>query len=291
MDVSVGQIKFSNKKNFVLIGGLNVLEDFNTSLFAAEHFKEVCKKLNIEFIFKASYEKANRSSINSYTGPGLEKGLKILEKIKQKLNIPIITDVHLPEEALIASEICEIIQLPAFLARQTSLIKAMAKTKAVINIKKPQFLSPSQMSNIIEKFKSYGKNDLLICERGSVFGYDNLIVDILGLGVMKKTCGNLPIIFDVTHSLQCRDFSSQSSGGRRSQLLDLAKAGISNNIAGLFLEAHIDPEKAKCDGPSALPLNLLEKFLLPLKEIDEVVKKQPSLLIKWSFTINWNKRI
>ena len=280
MVVEVGKIQFSNKKDFVLIGGLNVLEDFNLTLYTAKYFKETCNKLNIKYVFKASYEKANRSSIHSYTGPGAKEGLKILAKIKEKLDIPIITDIHLPQEALIASEICDIIQLPAFLARQTSLIKAMAKTNAVINIKKPQFLSPSQMVNIVDKFKQYGKNELLLCERGSVFGYDNLIVDMLGIGIMKKTCGDLPIIFDVTHSMQCRESSAKSSGGRRSQLFDLAKAGISNNIAGLFLEAHPNPEEAKCDGPSALPLNLLEKFLLPLKEIDEIVKKQPPLVIK-----------
>ncbi len=280
MDVSLGEIKLSNKKDFVLIGGLNVLEDFETSVYVANYFKEVCKKLNIKYIFKASYEKANRSSVHSYVGPGIKEGLKILSKIKEDLDIPIITDVHLPEEALLASEICEIIQLPAFLARQTSLIKAMAKTKSVINIKKPQFLSPSQMSNIVEKFNEYGKKDLLLCERGTSFGYDNLIVDFLGMGIIKKTCDNLPIIFDVTHSLQCRDSFSKSSGGRRSQIFDLAKAAISNNIAGLFIEAHIDPDKAKCDGPSALPLNMLEKFLLPLKDIDKLVKSQENLLIK-----------
>ena len=279
MKIKVGKIQISNNKDFVLIGGLNVLEDLNTSLYVAEYFKDICSSLNIKYIFKASYEKANRSSIHSYIGPGVKEGLKILSKIKEKLDIPIITDVHLPEEAFKASEICDIIQLPAFLARQTSLIKSMANTDSVINIKKPQFLSPSQMFNIVEKFKGYGKSDLMLCERGSIFGYDNLIVDMLGIGVMKKTCGDLPIIFDVTHSLQCRESSSKSSGGRRSQLFDLAKAGISNNIAGLFLEAHPNPDQAKCDGPSALPLKLLEKFLIPLKQIDELVKKQNSLTI------------
>ena len=280
MIVEVGKIQFSNKNDFVLIGGLNVLEDFDSALYVATYFKEVCNKLDIKYVFKASYEKANRSSMNSYTGPGAVDGLKILSKIKEKLDIPIITDVHLPEEALIASKVCDIIQLPAFLARQTSLIKEMASTNSVINIKKPQFLSPSQMVNVVEKFQQYGKSDLLLCERGSAFGYDNLIVDMLGIGVMKKKCGNLPIIFDVTHSLQFRESSAKSSGGRRSQLFDLAKAGISNNIAGLFLEAHPNPEEAKCDGPSALPLNLLEKFLIPLKQIDKLVKKQTPLLIK-----------
>ena len=279
MGIKVRNIRFSNDKSFVLIGGINVLEDYESALFVARHFKEVCKKLNINLVFKASYEKANRSSFKSYIGPGLQEGLKILAKIKEELNIPIITDVHLPEEAIPASEVCEIIQLPAFLARQTSLIKAMAKTNSVINIKKPQFLSPKQIFYIVEKFQQLGKEDLLICERGSLFGYDNLIVDFLGIGVMKEICQNRPIIFDVTHSLQYRDSLSKTSNGRRSQLFNLAKAGISTKIAGLFLESHINPEVAKCDGPSALPLNLLEEFLIPIKELDDLIKNQKNVLI------------
>ena len=280
MDVLVGKIKFSNSSNFCLIGGINVLEDYNSALHTAKHFKDVCNKLNINLVFKASYEKANRSSINSYVGPGLKDGISMLSKIKENLNIPIITDVHLPEEANLAAAVCDVIQLPAFLARQTSLIRAMAKTNAVINIKKPQFMSPYQIYNVVDKFREYGKEDLLLCERGTNFGYDNLIVDFLGIGVMKKTCNDLPIIFDVTHSLQCREKTSKSSGGRREQIFDLAKSGIATKIAGLFLESHIDPEKAKCDGPSALPLGLLEEFLIPLKEIDQLIKKQKDLNIK-----------
>ena len=280
MDVLVGKIKFSNSSNFCLIGGINVLEDYNTALHTAKHFKDVCNKLNINLVFKASYEKANRSSINSYVGPGLKDGISMLSKIKENLNIPIITDVHLPEEADLAAAVCDVIQLPAFLARQTSLIRAMAKTNAVINIKKPQFMSPYQLYNVVDKFREYGKEDLLLCERGTNFGYNNLIVDFLGIGVMKKTCNDLPIIFDVTHSLQCREKTSKSSGGRREQIFDLAKSGIATKIAGLFLESHIDPEKAKCDGPSALPLGLLEEFLIPLKEIDQLIKKQKDLNIK-----------
>ena len=279
MDVSVGKIKFSNSNEFCLIGGINVIEDFESTLNAAKHYKEVCKKLNINLIFKASYEKANRSSINSYMGPGLKDGILVLSKIKENLDIPIITDVHLPEEVDIAAKVCDVIQLPAFLARQTSLIKAMAKTEVAINIKKPQFMSPNQLHNIVEKFFQFGKQDLLLCERGTSFGYDNLVVDFLGFGVMKKTCKNLPIIFDVTHSLQCRDYNSESSGGRREQIFDLAKSGIASKISGLFLESHLNPEKAKCDGPSALPLELLEEFLLPLKELDQLIKKQKDLKI------------
>jgi len=280
MEINIGDLSFSNKKDFILIGGINVIENYDSSLYAAKHYVDVCSELDIKLVFKASYEKANRSSISSYRGPGIKEGLKILSSIKEKLNLPIITDVHLPEEASEAAKVCDIIQLPAFLARQTSLIEALAKTNCLINIKKPQFSSPEQVKNIVEKFYYLGKKDLLLCERGSMFGYDNLIVDILGIGVMKKKCFNLPIIFDVTHSLQCRGPSSKSSGGRRDQLMDLVKAGISNNIAGLFLESHLNPEEAKCDGPSALPLYLLKDFLKTIKEIDQLVKSQPEIIIK-----------
>ena len=279
MEINVGNIKFSNEKDFVLIGGINVLEDFNSTLYAAKHYFEVCRKLDIQLVFKASYEKANRSSIDSYTGPGMKEGLRILSNLKDVIDIPIITDVHLPEEVPDVSKVCEIIQLPAFLARQTSLIKAMAQTNCLINIKKPQFISPFQAKNIVKKFFKLGKRDIMLCERGTMFGYDNLIVDMLGIGVMKRECFNVPIIFDVTHSLQCRDSFSKSSGGRREQILELAKAGVSTNIAGLFLESHINPQKAPCDGPSALPLDLLEDFLTQVKEVDKLVKNQKKLKI------------
>ncbi len=278
--IKLENIVFSNKSPFVLIGGINVLEDIDSTLEIAQHYKKVCSKLQIPLVFKASYDKANRSSIKSYRGPGIDEGIKIFKLLKEKLNIKILTDVHTSEEALKAAEVVDIIQLPAFLARQTDLVIAMASTKKVINIKKPQFLSPSQMKNIVHKFYEIGNNKLLICERGTNFGYDNLVVDVLGFGVIKKTCGNLPLIFDVTHSLQCRDFEGAASGGRRSQVLELAKAGISLGLAGIFLESHPDPNKALCDGPSALPLELLEDFLIQLKEIDQVVKNQKDLIIK-----------
>jgi 2-dehydro-3-deoxyphosphooctonate aldolase (KDO 8-P synthase) len=186
--------------------------------------------------------------------------------------MPVITDVHSPEEAKAAAAVADIIQLPAFLARQTDLVQAMAETGAVINIKKPQFLSPEQMRNIVEKFRECGNEQLLICERGTNFGYDNLVVDMLGFGVVKRCCDDLPLIFDVTHALQCRDPGGAASGGRRSQVLELARAGIAVGLAGLFLEAHPDPNQAKCDGPSALPLDQLEPFLSQVKAIDDVVK-------------------
>jgi 2-dehydro-3-deoxyphosphooctonate aldolase (KDO 8-P synthase) len=228
-------------------------------------------------VFKASYDKANRSSIHSYRGPGLEEGLAILQAVKDTHAIPVITDVHSPEEAAPAAEVCDIIQLPAFLARQTDLVQAMARTGAVINIKKPQFLSPSQMANLVEKFHECGNEKLLICERGSNFGYDNLVVDMLGFGVMKQCCSNRPLIFDVTHALQCRDPGGAASSGRRNQVVELARAGMAVGLAGLFLESHPDPDQARCDGPSALPLAQLKGFLSQVKAIDDVVKAMPAL--------------
>ena len=277
--IRLGDISFSNNRPFVLMGGINVLETKEFTLDVAKHYKNVCKKLDIPLVFKASYDKANRSSIHSFRGPGLTEGLTILKAVKETHSIPVITDVHSPEEAVKAAEIADIIQLPAFLARQTDLVSAMAKTGSVINIKKPQFLSPTQMGNVVEKFRECGNEQLLICERGSNFGYDNLVVDMLGFGVMKQSCDGLPLIFDVTHALQCRDPGGAASGGRRSQVVDLARSGMALGLAVLFLESHPDPNKARCDGPSALPLDHLEAFLQQIKAVDELVKSLPELAI------------
>ena len=277
--VQLGNITFANDQPFVLLGGVNVLEDLDFAVHCAGHYKKVCERLGIPLVFKASYDKANRSSIHSFRGPGLEQGLRILQAVKDSHGIPLITDVHTPEEAVAAAAVADIIQLPAFLARQTDLVTAMANTGSVINIKKPQFLSPEQMANIVEKFKECGNDQLLLCERGSNFGYDNLVVDMLGFGVMKQTCQDIPLIFDVTHALQCRDPGGAASGGRRSQVLDLARSGMAVGLAGLFLEAHPKPKQARCDGPSALPLDLLEPFLTQVKAIDDLVKGMPKLQI------------
>ena len=270
----------SNHAPFTLFGGINVLEDLDSTLKACEKYVEVTTKLNIPYVFKASFDKANRSSIHSYRGVGLDEGLKIFEAIKREFNVPVITDVHEPYQCEPVAEVCDVIQLPAFLARQTDLVVAMAKTGRVINIKKPQFLSPSQMANIDEKFQEAGNNQILLCDRGSSFGYDNLVVDMLGFGVMKKTTGNLPVIFDVTHALQQREAGAAASGGRRAQVLDLARAAMAVGLAGLFLEAHPDPAQAKCDGPSALPLDQLEPFLAQLKSVDDLVKSFAPLQIR-----------
>ena len=270
--LQLGNITIDNNHPFVLLGGVNVLEDLDSTLFACEKYVEVTQKLGIPYVFKASFDKANRSSIHSYRGVGMDMGLKIFSQVKENFGVPVITDVHEPYQCEPVAEVCDVVQLPAFLARQTDLVVAMAKTGRVINIKKPQFLSPTQMKNIVEKFNEAGNSQLMLCERGSNFGYDNLVVDMLGFGVMKKTCNNIPLIFDVTHSLQTRDSGSAASGGRRSQVVDLAQAGMATGLAGLFLEAHENPDKAKCDGPSALPLNLLEPFLQRVKAVDDLVK-------------------
>ena len=278
--VKLGAIEFGNEFPFVLLGGINVLESKEFALDVAGYYKNVCEKLGIPLVFKASYDKANRSSIHSYRGPGLKEGLAMLKAVKDTHGIPVITDVHSPDEAKEAAEIADIIQLPAFLARQTDLVIAMANTGAVINIKKPQFLSPSQIKNIVDKFRECGNEQLLICERGSNFGYDNLVVDMLGFGVMKQSCEGLPLIFDVTHALQCRESGGAASGGRRSQVVELARSGMAVGLAGLFLESHPDPDQALCDGPSALPLEHLEPFLRQIKAVDDLVKGFPTLNIQ-----------
>nr|WP_200932153.1 3-deoxy-8-phosphooctulonate synthase [Pseudorhodoferax sp. Leaf265] len=272
-------ISAGNDRPFVLFGGINVLESRDLALRTCEEYVRVTTKLGIPYVFKASFDKANRSSIHSYRGPGLEEGMKIFEAVKAQFGVPVITDVHEPWQAQPVAEVVDVLQLPAFLARQTDLVVALAKTGRVVNIKKPQFLSPPQMLNIVEKFKEAGNERIILCDRGTCFGYDNLVVDMLGFGVMKKTTGGLPLIFDVTHALQQRDPTGAASGGRRTQVVDLARAGMAVGLAGLFLEAHPNPDQAKCDGPSALPLDKLEPFLAQVKAIDDLVKSFAPLQI------------
>ncbi len=278
--IKIGSFSVGNNLPIVVFGGINVLESKDLAMTVAEKFVEVCQKLSIPYVFKASFDKANRSSIHSYRGPGLDEGLKILSIVKEQFSVPIITDVHEPEQARLAAEVCDVIQLPAFLARQTDLVEAMAKTGAVINIKKPQFISPSQMGNIVEKFAECGNENIMLCERGSCFGYDNLVVDMLGFRTMQQVSHGAPIIFDVTHALQCRDPSGAASGGRREQTAELARAAVAIGVAGLFLETHPNPDQAKCDGPSALPLDKLEGLLSQVKAVDDMVKHLPPLEIK-----------
>ena len=275
--VSVGDIAIGNELPFVLFGGMNVLESEDLALEIASSYVDVCGKLGIPYVFKASFDKANRSSINSFRGPGMEKGIEILAKVKSTFNVPIITDVHEPYQCQPVAEVADIIQLPAFLSRQTDLVVAMAQTGAAINIKKAQFLAPREMKHILNKCVEAGNDRLILCERGSSFGYNNLVVDMLGFGLMKQF--EYPVMFDVTHSLQMPGGLADAAGGRRQQVLELARAGMSQKIAGLFLEAHPDPNKAKCDGPCALPLAKLENFLSQVKAVDDLVKSLPDIQI------------
>lgn len=269
--VKIGNIEVANNKPFTLFGGMNVLENRDMALRVCEQYVEVTNKLNVPYVFKASFDKANRSSIHSYRGPGMEEGLKIFQELKQTFGVNIITDVHEIYQCKPVAEVVDVIQLPAFLARQTDLVEAMARTGAVINVKKPQFLSPGQMGNIVEKIAECGNDQVILCDRGTNFGYDNLVVDMLGFDYEKASKG-CPVIFDVTHSLQCRDPFGAASGGRRDQVTELARSGMAVGLAGLFLEAHPDPNSAKCDGPSALPLSTLEAFVSQMKAIDDLVK-------------------
>lgn len=278
--INIDKFQISNELPFVLFGGMNVIESRDTAMNVAETYIKVTERLGIPLVFKASFDKANRSAHGSFRGPGLEQGLDVLNEIKQTFGCPLITDVHEINQIKPVAEVCDVIQLPAFLARQTDLVCAMAQSGSVINIKKPQFLSPEQIINIVEKFRAFGNDRLLLCERGVCHGYDNLVVDMLGFSVMREVSGGLPLIFDVTHSLQRRDPFSGHSGGRRQRVVELARAGLAVGIAGLFLEGHPKPDKAKCDGPSALPLDKLEPFLVQMKALDELIKSFSTLVIR-----------
>jgi len=264
-----GNITFANDLPFVLIGGMNVIEGEEIVMEVAQAFVEVASKLGIPYVFKASFDKANRSSIKSFRGPGLDKGLAVLAEVKSRFDVPILTDVHEPSQAGAAAEVADILQLPAFLARQTDLVVAIARTGAVINIKKPQFVAPEEMRHIMNKCREAGNDRVLLCERGSSFGYNNLVVDMLGMDLMKSMG---PVVFDATHALQRPGGRADSAGGRRAQAAALARSGIALGIAGLFLEAHPDPDKALCDGPCALPLDALQPYLEQMLAIDRVVK-------------------
>ena len=273
--IQVGDLSISNNNPMILLGGMNVLESRDLAMQIAETYVEVTQKLKIPYVFKASFDKANRSSLHSYRGPGLDEGLKILQEIKHTFKVPVITDVHEPFQAAPAAEVCDIIQLPAFLSRQTDLVQAMAITGAVINIKKAQFLAPQEMKHILHKCEEAGNNQLILCERGTSFGYNNLVVDMLGFTVMKEF--GYPVIFDATHALQMPGGRADSADGRRAMAAQLARAGLSQGIAGLFLEAHPDPNIAKCDGPCALPLHRLEAYLVQMKAVDDLIKSLPPI--------------
>jgi len=277
--VKIGGLTAGNDLPLLLIGGMNVIESRDLAMQVAESFVDVTSRLGMPFVFKASFDKANRSSIDSFRGPGLVAGLRILEEIRLQFDVPVITDIHLPTQAAPAARICDVLQIPAFLARQTDLIEAAAATGAVLHLKKPQFMSPGQVQHLVTKAQEFGNAKLMVCERGSSFGYDNLVVDMLGFRTIKEECSNIPVTFDVTHALQHRAHGSTASGGRRAQVAELARAAVAVGLAGLFLEAHPDPDSAKCDGPSALPLDKLEEFLRQLMAVDSLVKNFPELVI------------
>ena len=273
--IDVAGVPVANERPFVLFGGMNVLESRQLALEIAAAYKEVAAKLGIPYVFKASFDKANRSSITSFRGPGLEKGLEIFAEIKETHGVPVITDVHEPAQAAPAAEVIDVLQLPAFLCRQTDLVVALAETGKPVNVKKAQFLAAHEMGHIISKFAEAGNEQVILCERGSSFGYNNLVVDPLNFGIMKRT--GCPVIFDVTHALQIPGGRSDSAGGRRQAVSELMLAGMSQGIAGLFLESHPDPANAKCDGPCALPLDKLEPFLAQAKAMDDLVKGLPAI--------------
>lgn len=271
--VKIQNIEVANNKPFVLFGGLNVLENMDITLRAVEVYKTITDKLGVPYVFKASFDKANRSSVHSYRGAGMDEGLKIFRRVKEEFdNVPIITDVHEIDQCQPVADVVDVIQLPAFLARQTDLVEAMAKTGAVINAKKPQFMSPYQVGNIIDKFAECGNDQVILCERGHCFGYDNLVVDPMAFGVMKDVSGGAPIICDTVHASQMRLPGSAASGGRRALVPDLTRAVLAIGIARIFIEAYADPDKAKCGGPSALPFHKLEQFITQAKAIDDLVK-------------------
>jgi len=276
-ELTIQGITLSNEKPFTLIAGLNVLESNEVIEEVITSCISVSNKLGIPYIFKASYDKANRSSINSYRGPGVEKGIKILSDLRSKYKVPVLSDVHNVDEVEVVKNSLDVIQIPAFLCRQTDLVEALANTGLPINIKKAQFMSPSDIENVVNKFKSFGNDNLMICERGTSFGYNNLVVDMVGMAKLKLY--DYPVIFDVTHSLQQPGGLGESTAGRRENVFDLARSGMALGIAGLFLETHPDPDKALCDGPCALPLNHLEEFLSQVKLVDDLVKSFPEVEI------------
>ena len=278
-EITVAKITVANHLPMSLIGGMNVIESRDLAMRVAEAFVLATQDLIIPYVFKASFDKANRSSILSYRGPGMDEGLRVLQEVKETFGIPVLTDVHEIAQATPVAEVCDILQVPAFLARQTDLIAAVAATNAVINVKKPQFMSPSQTKNLVDKIRECGNDKIILCERGTCLGYDNLVVDMLGLQTMKDCSNNSPIIFDVTHALQTRAAGALVSGGRRGQIAELGRAGLAVGIAGLFLEAHPDPDQALCDGPSALPLHLIRPFLAQMKAVDDLVKSLPEFEI------------
>lgn len=268
--VSLGSIRFGNELPIVLIGGPCVIESQALCLSVGARLKQITRAASIPYIFKSSYDKANRSSVRSFRGPGLLQGLGVLKEVKRELSIPVLTDVHTPEEAERAAEIADIIQIPAFLCRQTDLLVAAGRTGCIVNVKKGQFMSPWEMGNAIGKIESTGNKRILLTERGTTFGYNNLVVDMRGMEIMKSF--GYPVIYDATHSVQLPGGKGTSSGGQREFVLPLARAATALGIAGLFMEIHPNPDKALSDGPNSVVLAQMPDYLKRLKKLDRVVK-------------------
>lgn len=268
--VNVDKLKIGNNEPLTLFGGLNVLEDFSLAQEVCHELINITNSLGMQFVFKASFDKANRSSYAAYRGPGIEKGLKQLSALKKEFNVPILTDVHEPYQASIVAEVADILQLPAFLCRQTDLVKSLAETNKVINIKKAQFLSPQSLQHVIEKFTHFGNKKILLCERGSMFGYSHVVVDMLSFPIMKKT--GYPVVFDITHSLQLPGNMNGATGGRSDFAQPLALSAVAQGLSAIFLETHPHPKEAKCDGASATPLAEVKTLLQQLKKLDNFIK-------------------
>ena len=268
--IELNDIKISNRLPLTLISGPCQLESLEHSMMIAEKLVEICADNDINFIFKSSFDKANRTSHLSKRGVGIEEGLKIFRKLKESLNVSILTDVHTPEQCELVAKEVDILQIPAFLCRQTDLILAAGRTKKIVNIKKGQFLSPTEMLQVCEKFTSTGNKNLTLCERGTTFGYNDLVCDMRSLEILKKS--GFPAILDITHSIQQPGGKGAESGGSREFIETLARAGTAIGIAGVFIETHENPETAPSDGASMLPLNQLSELLCRIKAVDNVVK-------------------
>jgi 2-dehydro-3-deoxyphosphooctonate aldolase (KDO 8-P synthase) len=271
--VKINDFQLGHNHPLGLIAGPCVIENEADTLRIAHHLKHVAESLNIPLIFKSSYDKANRSSISSYRGPGIEKGLAILKKVRDEVGIPILTDIHYPEDAQTVADVCDVIQIPAFLCRQTDLLIAAGETLKTINVKKGQFMSPVEMKNVIEKIHSTGNRSVLLTERGTFMGYNNLVVDMRSLPQMRAM--GCPVVFDATHSVQLPGGQGISSGGQREYVNLLSRAAVAAGVDALFWEVHPEPDNALCDGPNALRLDQIENLLPQLVEIDKLVKKTP----------------
>ena len=256
---------------FFLIAGPCVIESEQLAIDTAAELKEITARLGIPFIYKSSFDKANRSSGESFRGPGMDKGLQILAEVKRQLGVPVLTDVHEDTDLAAVSTVVDVLQTPAFLCRQTNFIHRVSSAGLPVNIKKGQFLSPWEMENVVIKAKSTGNDQIMVCERGASFGYNNLVSDMRSLAVMRDT--NCPVVFDATHSVQLPGGQGTSSGGQREFVPVLARAAIAVGVSGLFMETHPDPERALSDGPNAWPLQQIETLLTTLKELDAVSKR------------------